>query len=353
MKNLTLLLATLLLVQSNLFSQSCLPEGIDFNSQAEIDSFQINYPNCTEIEGQVQILGNEIYNLNGLNVLTIVGSDFAIAENDTLIDLTGLNNLISVGGSMYIMGVGGINNFLGLESLTTINGVLQIGYCDSLNNFSGLNSLTHVSDNIMIEFNPLLLDLSGLENLSSTGGGISIHHNNNLVSLSNLLNLTSIGDYITIHDNDLLESLLGIDNINPSSITNLNISENDNLLTCEVKSVCDYLANPSGTITISNNNTGCNTQAEVETACENVSIEEFISNEFFEIFPNPANNRLTIKNKKNLEINEINIFNQLGENIWNGKSNCKSIDISKLNKGIYIIELKVENNNYRKKLIIN
>jgi len=50
------------------FSQSCLPDGIEFYSQSEIDNFQTNYPNCTEIEGDVAITGLDIYNLNGLSV---------------------------------------------------------------------------------------------------------------------------------------------------------------------------------------------------------------------------------------------------------------------------------------------
>jgi len=55
------------------FSQPCLPQGITFNTQEQIDNFQINYPNCTEIEGDMIIEGDDITNLDGLNVLTAVG----------------------------------------------------------------------------------------------------------------------------------------------------------------------------------------------------------------------------------------------------------------------------------------
>jgi len=330
-----------------------LPEGIEFNSQTEIDSFQTNYPNCTEIEGQVQILGNNIYNLNGLNILTIIGDDLSIAENDFLNDLSGLNNLTSIGGSLFLMGVDGINGLLGFDALMTINDNLQIGYCDSLINLTGLNSLSFVGGNIFIEINPLLSDLSGIENLTATGGGLSIYNNNNLVNLNGLQNLTSIEGHITIHENEILESLNGIKNIQSASITNLNISNNSSLSTCEVQSICDYLSDPSGTISISNNETGCNSQSEVETACENVSIEEFMSNKLFEIFPNPAKNKLTIRNNKELIIKGINIINQLGEKVYSTKTNVNIIDISKLNTGIYFVEIIAGHNNFRKKLIIN
>ncbi len=36
-------------------AQSCLPQGITFSTQNQIDSFPINYPNCTVIEGEVTI----------------------------------------------------------------------------------------------------------------------------------------------------------------------------------------------------------------------------------------------------------------------------------------------------------
>jgi len=39
----------------SVYPQSCLPEGIIFETQFQIDSFQINYPGCTEIEGIVKI----------------------------------------------------------------------------------------------------------------------------------------------------------------------------------------------------------------------------------------------------------------------------------------------------------
>jgi hypothetical protein len=56
--------------------QSCLPEGITFSSQEQIDNFQTNYPDCIEIEGGVLIEGNDITNLEGLSLLEAVDSFF-------------------------------------------------------------------------------------------------------------------------------------------------------------------------------------------------------------------------------------------------------------------------------------
>jgi len=77
MKKFTLIFG-FVLSQLFLFAQtedSCLPDGITFTTQAQIDSFAIIYPNCTEIEGDVLIggwNGSDISNLNGLNVLSSI-----------------------------------------------------------------------------------------------------------------------------------------------------------------------------------------------------------------------------------------------------------------------------------------
>jgi len=54
MKKTTLLI--LVIFHFSLFTfhsiaQSCLPQGITFTTQAQIDNFQPIYPYCTEIEG--------------------------------------------------------------------------------------------------------------------------------------------------------------------------------------------------------------------------------------------------------------------------------------------------------------
>ena len=74
MKNLLLLFVATLFISITAISQSpCLPEGIIFTTQEQIDSFQINYPGCLEIEGNVLIEGNDISNLDALYILSGIG----------------------------------------------------------------------------------------------------------------------------------------------------------------------------------------------------------------------------------------------------------------------------------------
>ncbi len=107
-------------------SHHCLPDGISFTTQDEIDSFQINYPNCTDIKGGLWIHGNDITNLNGLNILTSVGGNLYIDDNEILANLTGLEGLIYIGGDLIIGSYPGGNPALasltGLTDLTFIGG---------------------------------------------------------------------------------------------------------------------------------------------------------------------------------------------------------------------------------------
>ena len=53
MKKLYILLAIIFTTTAT-FSQPCLPEGITFSTQQQIDDFPNDFPNCTEIEGDAE-----------------------------------------------------------------------------------------------------------------------------------------------------------------------------------------------------------------------------------------------------------------------------------------------------------
>jgi hypothetical protein len=178
------------------FSQACLPEGITFQSQDEIDNFQVNYPGCTRIDGDVFIMSDNITNLNGLNVIDHIG------------------------------------------------GMLVINYC------SGLS------------------DLSGLECLVGIGNDLIILGNDELENLDGLGNLASIGDRLEISNNPSLTSLSGLSNLAFNSIKDLYLRDNLSLSTCNEPFICDYLADPPGSVNIYHNSAGCNNPAELALACD-------------------------------------------------------------------------------------
>jgi len=425
--------------------QPCLPDGIIFRTQNEIDSFPIKYPNCTEIQGNVlieeNVIGN-ITNLNGLSVLTsvggyldifynealtsltgldnvtsvggylvisynnalsslagldnvtsvggglvigsgqiggngsltslmglanvtFVGGDLLIEfnnalsslaglenvtsvgghlniwNNDALISLTGLDNVISVGGPLWIIRNDSLSSLSGLDNVTSVGGELRIGGNDALNSLAGLDNVTSVGT-LSIWGNDALTSLTGLDNVTAVGGNLEISNNDALSSLSGLDNVTSIGYSLYITQNSSLTSLTGLDNIDANTIDDLYINSNDSLTICEVQSICDYLAAPNGSIGIHDNAPGCNSQEEVEDACETVSIEEQSKLNDATIFPNPSSTQVTIElptqpsKNTSLTISNTNGQELITQSIIEPQT---EIDLSSLPSGIYIVKV--------------
>jgi hypothetical protein len=178
----------------------------------------------------------------------------------------------------------------GLNNITHAWGSLTIEHNDALTSLAGLEGLTRIEITLTIGFNTALSSLDGLENLASTSGGIFVYYNDVLTSLSGLQGLTSIAGDLYFDTNPMLTSLNGLENISSNSIVNLSIFGNSSLSTCEIENICDYLANPNGTVSIYNNATGCNSQEEVEEACGVGLMESNISG-YCSIFPNPSDDQ--------------------------------------------------------------
>ncbi len=191
-------------------AQDCLPSGIDFMSQYEIDSFSINYPGCQVIGGTVSI-EPDITNLNGLSNITHISGDLIIIPP---VPLSGLDNLVSIEGSLEIHdhqhpnfnGLGSLDSiggdlsvlsgspesFQGLEQLTSIGGDFDLIGC-SLASFQGLEQLVSIGGDFGLpDPSPNLQDFQGLESLTTIGGdfGLLPFTANNYQGLENL---TKIG----------------------------------------------------------------------------------------------------------------------------------------------------------------
>ena len=142
MRHLTVIAFILIVVcHFEMVSQSCLPDGITFTTQSQIDSFPIYYPGCTEIEGDVIIHGDDISNFLALDVLTVIGGGFNAYLCLRLKNLAGLENLTSIGGSLSFSINDSLLNLQGLNNLVYISGILGIGNNDQLTDCSGLESL--------------------------------------------------------------------------------------------------------------------------------------------------------------------------------------------------------------------
>ncbi len=109
---------------TNTSTQSCLPEGVTFATQEDIDNFQTDYPGCTEIEGDVVInddaKNGELKNLDGLSILTSIGGHLSIQNNMHLESLTGLDNLMIIGGDLLIEGNAALISLTGLNNIDAL-----------------------------------------------------------------------------------------------------------------------------------------------------------------------------------------------------------------------------------------
>lgn len=79
------------------------------------------------------------------------------------------------------------------------------------------------------------------------------------------------------------------------------------------------------------------------------SINEVVNNNDLKIYPNPTTDYLMITGVENA--NEISISNVLGEKVMNISLNTNKIDISNLDKGVYFVRVKTNDNIKTQKFI--
>ena len=257
---------------------SCLSDGITFTTQSDIDNFLINYPNCTQIGGDVIIQNStNITNLDGLANITFIGGSLIIDNNTSLVVLSDSDDS-------------------------------QPGFV-----INGLSNLTSITDDLIIKNNSNLSNLNGLSALSFVGGIIHIEGNNHLTSLT------------------------GINSVGASSFDDLIITNNSSLSLCEVESICSYLNVPSNSATISNNAQGCNSRPEVETACSNIGIEDYNTVSVI-LYPNPTAGKLYIEG---VTEGKISIYDTTGKFV-KGQPFTTEISLTDLNNGLYFILIEHE-----------
>ena len=268
------------------------------NRKLRLMHFPKKFNNCTIIDGDVKISGDDIVNLNGLSMLKSIKGNFDILKSNSLTTLSGLDNLNSI-GNLLVQGNFNLNNLSGIQNLTSISSNIQISYNDALTSLTGLENIKIIGNNLIINGNFELKDLDGLENLASVGGDFTINSNYNITSLKGLKNLTDIeGSFyilgcnsllnlkglenlkkingsLIIEANELINSLTGIENIQPNTIKSkfrrekdLRINDNPKLSSCSISSLCDAIILHGATTEIFGNGIGCNSDIEIKTSCK-------------------------------------------------------------------------------------
>ena len=102
---------------------------------------------------------------------------------------------------------------------------------------------------------------------------------------------------------------------------------------------------------------GVDTESDYsEKACATTSSESIVENEnYFNIFPNPASDNITIS--ANQEITEVNIYNILGVSVYNEQFTMNNsqldVNVSDFINGVYFIKVKSVNGETVKRFIKN
>jgi len=287
------------------YAQSCLPDGITFTSQLEVDNFQKNYPGCVKIEGSVVIDSDHITNLHGLNAVDHIGGDLVSEVNDSLVNFDGLGSLNEIGGSLRLWG----NH--------------------SLLSLDGFNKLTKIGKHLVIAYHPHLYDLLALSNTEQLGGNLTVVYN------------------------DSVKTLDGLQNIDSASIDQLNIYHNPSLSSCAIKSTCDFIGISYADADIYSNDENCNTVSEVEAACKNLSVHDFSVEPYFLLYPIPANECIHIQLADIYIIEKITLSDITGKVLKTLHTNNRTVSVNGMKTGIYFLECTVENQKIRRKFILN
>jgi hypothetical protein len=333
MKNITILIIGFLFIQYAQCQNPCLPDGFGFSTQEQIDSFSINYPECTEISGNIWIGGEEltnISNLNGFNQITTFGGSVSIINNPYLTSLDGLDNLTLIYGSFLVAQNDSLTDISALSNLTGIGGSFGFHGNDQMINLEGLNALELIGTNVWVSGNERLLTFQGLEGLMWIGG------------------------YLWINYNDSLISLEGLNNIESDSIESLLVSYNPFLSECHIESICDYLSDPSGSFEILVNAPGCNSSEEIVENCFTGN-EESLTDPNLSIYPNPSELGVISLKLGNFQSNlHLVFFNSLGQEIYRQEvyGTETIINIENWQSGIYLCALYKHKNPIRMTKIV-
>ena len=190
----------------------CPSGSVFFFSQTNVNQFIIDYPDCTVINGDINIFQGVTDLLAFKNIKTVEG-ELKIIGNDDLSSLTGLDSISLIGGDLNISSCENLTSLNGLNNLINIGASLRIHNNPSLTNLSALSNLASVDKNLSIQENDELINLIGLDQITTLSGFLNIADNENLTSLTGLENIDSVGNYLDISSNSALTNLNGLESL--------------------------------------------------------------------------------------------------------------------------------------------
>jgi hypothetical protein len=311
----TLFLALVIAFPAFANSQNCLPDGIIFNTQSQIDNFPANYPECDSIIGQIAILGDYITNLDSLIQIRFIGGGLHINQCSQLSSIKGLKNLKGIGRTLAIIYCNSLKSFEGLgeieyigndfllwdnyfiqdlsqlSNLKVVEGNLVIHFMDGLKSLKGLENLKRINNELVIWKNDSLANIQSLMHLDTIRNGITIMRCPRIKDLNGLSNTNMLRGRLTIRMNDSLSDIYALHNLNPNALDSVIIRNNPMLSECSINSICELLEIQPEIVYVENNASLCNSIEEIEINCNDQGClgEDFIFTTQLQIDSFPIN----------------------------------------------------------------
>jgi|GEM_PF-1291518 len=204
----------LLLFLQSLYSQ-CPSGDVILESQAQMNDFTTNFPNCVNIEGDL-IIGFGVTDISNLPPVQTVGGSLRISSPN-INSIAVFDNLESVGVDLQIFDTSELTEIIGFDALMTVGGDLviednNIGVT-GLERIEGFSNLTNISGNLNIDSNLVLTEVIGFENLNFIGRSLAFNNHNSLALIPEFNSLNTIGNSLFFTSNDVLESVSGFSSL--------------------------------------------------------------------------------------------------------------------------------------------
>lgn len=198
--NLSLALVVLVINLSPLFSQCPPGTELEFLTQTKLDEFKTLYPNCTEYNGDIEVIcestsssSDPIVNLEALSNLEIINGKLLVRSQylvySELSSLNGLQNLRKV-KDLYIQKfnhIESLNELANLDSLETF----RITNLPRLKSISSLSF--YIKSDLILEQNDELESLGDFDFGDNSLLKIRLSNNPQLFDFGSLVNLTAVG----------------------------------------------------------------------------------------------------------------------------------------------------------------
>ncbi|MEC4005633.1 T9SS type A sorting domain-containing protein [Flavobacterium sp. SUN052] len=291
----------------------------DTNNDGEIDHSEIASVTFLNVSN------NNITSLQGIENFINLRNLECSSNLLTNLDASSLSNLTFLSCNNNFINSLNINNLNYLERLTC-----------GFNQLTTLNFQNHPSLNYVICGNNLFSELN------MCGSGVSFLWCNDNPNLTTLILKNGVISNLNTYSNKATPPSYPLPQLRLDGLPSLN-----------------YLCYDVGELAEINFFAGgfVSTGVTLVSDCDSYCLQPILPNMAFEnnsikIFPNPTNHWLYFESTSNNVIEEIKIYNTLGQLMGSKKANNVSyIDVSELNFGTYIIEIQTINGKVKKKFI--